>query len=36
MIEIANDSKIDNLDVLLKKYDCAQTKLLWNDFDVYD
>jgi hypothetical protein len=28
MIEIANDSKIDNLDVLLKKYDCAQTKLL--------
>jgi hypothetical protein len=36
IIEIANDSKIDDFNVLLKKYDRAQTKLLRNDFNVYD
>jgi hypothetical protein len=36
MIEIANDSNIDDFDVLLKKYDRAQTKLLRNDFDAHD
>jgi DNA-binding transcriptional regulator YbjK len=36
MIEVANDSNIDDLDVLLKKYDRAQTKLLRNDLDAHD
>jgi hypothetical protein len=36
MIEITNDSNIDDFDALLKKYDRAQTKLLRNDLDVHD
>jgi uncharacterized membrane protein (DUF106 family) len=36
MIEVANDSNIDDLDVLLKKYDRAQTKLLRSDLDAHD
>jgi hypothetical protein len=36
MIEIVDDSNMNDIDVLLKKYDRAQTKLLWSDFDVHD
>jgi hypothetical protein len=36
MIKIANNSKIDDLDALLKKYDRAQTKLFRSDLDVHD
>ncbi len=36
MIEIVDDSNMNDIDVLLKKYDCTQTKLLRNDFDAHD
>jgi hypothetical protein len=36
MIEVANDSNIDDFDVLLEKYDRAQTKLFRNDLDAHD
>jgi hypothetical protein len=36
IIEIVDDSNMNDIDVLLKKYDRAQTKLLRNDFDVHD
>ncbi len=35
IIEIVNDSNIKNIDVLLKKYDHAQTKLFRFDFNVH-
>jgi hypothetical protein len=36
MIEIVDDSNMNDIDVLIKKYDHTQTKLFWNDFDVHD
>ncbi len=36
MIEIVDDLNMNNIDVLLKKYDRAQTKLFRSDFDVHD
>jgi hypothetical protein len=36
MIKIVDDSNMNDIDVLLKKYDRAQTKLLRNDFDAHD
>jgi hypothetical protein len=36
MIEIVDNSNMNHIDVLLKKYDCAQTKLLWFDLNVHD
>ncbi len=36
MIEIVDDSNMNDIDVLLKKYDRAQTKLLRNDLDAHD
>ncbi len=36
MIEIVDDSNMNDIDVLLKKYDRAQTKLLRSDFDAHD
>jgi hypothetical protein len=36
MIEIVDDSNMNDIDVLLKKYDRAQTKLFRSDFDVHD
>jgi hypothetical protein len=36
MIEIVDDSNMNDIDVLLKKYDRAQTKLFRNDLDVHD
>ncbi len=33
---IVDDSNMNDIDVLLKKYDRAQTKLLWFDLDVHD
>jgi hypothetical protein len=36
IIEIVDDSNMNDIDVLLKKYDRAQTKLFRNDFDVHD
>jgi hypothetical protein len=36
MIEVVDDSNMNDIDVLLKKYDRAQTKLLRSDFDAYD
>jgi hypothetical protein len=36
MIEIVNDSNMNDIDVLLKKYDRAQTKLFRSDFDAHD
>jgi hypothetical protein len=36
MIEIVDDLNMNDIDVLLKKYDCAQTKLLWSNLDVHD
>ncbi len=36
MIEIVDDSNMKNIDVLLKKYDRAQTKLFRSDLDVHD
>jgi hypothetical protein len=36
MIEIVDDSNMNDIDVLLKKYDRAQTKLLRNNFDAHD
>jgi hypothetical protein len=36
MIEIVDDSNMNDIDVLLKKYDRAQTKLFWSDFDAHD
>ncbi len=36
MIEIVDDSNMNDIDVLLKKYDRAQTKLFRSDFDAHD
>jgi hypothetical protein len=36
MIEVVDDSNMNDIDVLLKKYDRAQTKLLRSDFDAHD
>ncbi len=36
VIEIVDDSNMNDIDVLLKKYDRAQTKLLRSDFDAHD
>ncbi len=36
IIEIVDDSNMNDIDVLLKKYDRAQTKLLWSDLDAHD
>ncbi len=36
MIEIVDDSNMNDINVLLKKYDRAQTKLFRNDFDAHD
>jgi hypothetical protein len=36
IIEIVDDSNMNDIDVLLKKYNRAQTKLLRNDLDVHD
>jgi hypothetical protein len=36
MIEIVDDSNMNDIDVLLKKYDRAQTKLLRFDLDAHD
>jgi hypothetical protein len=36
MIEIVDDSNMNDINVLLKKYDRAQTKLLRSDLDVHD
>jgi hypothetical protein len=36
IIKIVNDLNINDIDVLLKKYDRAQIKLFWNNLDVHD
>jgi hypothetical protein len=36
MIEIVNDLNMNDIDVLLKKYDYTQTKLFWNYFDAHN
>jgi hypothetical protein len=36
MIQIVNDSNMNDIDILLKKYDRAQTKLLRSDLDAHD
>jgi hypothetical protein len=36
IIEIVDDSNMNDIDVLLKKYDRAQTKLLRSDLDAHD
>jgi hypothetical protein len=36
MIEIVDDLNMNDIDVLLKKYDHAQTKLLRFDLDAHD
>ncbi len=36
MIEVVDDSNMNDIDVSLKKYDRTQTKLFRNDFDVHD
>jgi hypothetical protein len=36
MIEIVDDLNMNDIDVLLKKYDRTQTKLFWSDLDVHD
>jgi hypothetical protein len=36
MIEVVDDSNMNDIDVLLEKYDRAQTKLLRSDFDAHD
>jgi hypothetical protein len=36
MIEIVDDSNMNDIDVLLKKYDRAQTKLLRSNLDAHD
>jgi hypothetical protein len=36
MIEIVDDSNMNDIDVLLKKYDRAQTKLFQSDFNAYN
>jgi hypothetical protein len=36
MIEIVDNSNMNNIDVLLKKYDRAQTKLFRSDLDAHD
>jgi hypothetical protein len=36
MIEIVDDLNMNDIDVLLKKYDRAQTKLLRSDLDAHD
>ncbi len=36
MIKIVDDLKMNDIDVLLKKYDRAQTKLFRKNFHVYD
>ncbi len=36
MIEIVDDSNMNDINVLLKKYDRAQTKLFRSDFDAHD
>ncbi len=36
MIEVVDDSNMNDIDVLLKKYDRAQTKLIRSDLDAHD
>jgi hypothetical protein len=36
IIKIVDDSNMNDIDVLLKKYDRAQTKLFRSDFDAHD
>jgi hypothetical protein len=36
MIEIVDDLNMNDIDVLLKKYDRAQTKLIRSDFDAHN